>query len=50
MQDLSIKFQGSPQKFGKAAYCDIFYTESKLYENIIYKDLINFKEVWSYKS
>lgn len=50
MQEISLKFEGSPQKFGKAAYCDLVYTQSKLYDHVLYKDLNRFKDVWNYKS
>jgi hypothetical protein len=49
MQDLEVKFQGSPDKFGKASYCDLMYTESKLYDHVLYKDLLNLKDVLNYK-
>lgn len=50
MQDLEVKFQGSPDKFGKASYCDLMYTESKLYDHVLYKDLLNLKDVLNYKA
>lgn len=50
MKSLELSFQGSPEKFGSAACCDLVYTESKLYDNVLFKDLISFKDIWTYKS
>ncbi len=50
MHNLELKFEGSPFKFGKAAFCDLVYTQSKLYDHVLYKDLLYFKDISHFKS
>ena len=36
-------------KYGKSAYCELTYTQSKLCENLLFKDLAADKELINYK-